>query len=274
MRPPASIPPVTVADPVTGIVGDYALPLDAYMTTPDQIRDLDNAAITLQNDCLQRFGFTGRIPLKGDAPTFLSKINPGRFGPTDPAEAQTSGYHSPRTRAPRPAPPGGVPLTEAETALIGGTGPKEIGGTPVPEGGCLREAKRKLAEGGPPEPADPSFARNLAARLLGPVSQDARLVAAQTRWSTCMKTAGYTYKDTTEAMTDPKWTTATPTGQEIQTAVADARCKKETNLSDTGIAVWTAYEQQAVEQHAEELTAYKAWLANSTRNAARVLAGR
>jgi hypothetical protein len=272
---PVTIPSVAVADPTTGVVSDYSLPLEAYMPTPEQIRDLNNASIMLQNDCLQRFGFPGKLPLKADAPDFLTKVNPTRFGPTDPAVAQQHGYRNPNSGTLKPPAPSTLaPLTEAETALLSGKGASEVNGTGVPPGGCFGEAQAKLAEGGPPTPKEEAYARNLASRLLGPVSQDERLVAAQAKWSACMKAAGFVYKNTTEAMQDQSWTSPTPSPREIQTAVADVRCKQETKLSDIGIAVWTAYEQQAIELHAEELTTYKSWVTNATRNAARVLAGK
>lgn len=273
-KPPATIPTLSVVDPASGALPDYALPLDAYIATPEQIQQLANAGITLKNDCLQRFGFTGRLSLKPEAPDFLAKINAQRFGPTDAAEAKQWGYSAPNLKAPKTAPQA-TPLTPAEVALLGGEGPKQINGATVPEGGCAKEAEQKLNAGGPPPPADQDYARKVSSGLYDSVIQDKRFLDVQRTWSACMKTAGYTYADTNAATQDPAWSPgAVPSAREVQTALADVECKKQTNLPNVAIAVLTAYEQQSIEQHAEELTAYKAWLTNATRNASRVLAGR
>ncbi|PYC67367.1 hypothetical protein C7C46_30440, partial [Streptomyces tateyamensis] len=210
------------ADPATGTVKDFQLPLDAYRPTPAQKLTLDNARIALENSCLRSFGLSVQLPLKASEPD-LSHLNAGLFGPTDEQAARAHGYRLPQSAAPAPA-ASPVNLPQDAQQLLTGSGPTEVGGKAVPQGGCLGQANRQLAQGGPPAPRDPNYANNLAASLGSTVDADPTVLAVQQKWSTCMKAAGFTFATSIDAMTN-SWPGAAPSSTEIATATADVHCK-------------------------------------------------
>ncbi|MFJ6215194.1 hypothetical protein ACIQGZ_17940 [Streptomyces sp. NPDC092296] len=265
---PTMAPSVRVADPRTGVVGDVRLPLDAYTPTPDQKLVLDNARIALENSCIHRFGFSETIPPKKSPPSFLAHINAGLFGPTDVAVVKVHGY-----RVPDPGGGAGTSaqnppqLSDAVVGLLTGTGPGRVHGMRVPAGGCVGEALRALSKGGPAAPNDTSYANNLAASLGDSVDKDPRVLEVQRRWSSCMKSQGYSYESSIQAMGDSRWQGRVPSRIEIDTALADVECKRRVDLEDIGIAAWVAYENEQIKAHSAQLDTYLSWLRNALGNA-------
>ena len=86
-----------------------------------------------------------------------------------------------------------------------------------------------------------------------------------------MRQAGFDYADPMKANNDPAFQTPAPTEREIATAVADVQCKARTGLVDVWASVETAYQQRALDEHAEELTVIHRWLSIQTANARRIL---
>jgi hypothetical protein len=85
---------------------------------------------------------------------------------------------------------------------------------------------------------------------------DPRVVAVIKLWSECMKRSGFTYASPLDAGGDrPEWLrAATPSVAEIRTAVADVRCKQQTNLIGIWFTIESAYENGAIHLHIEQLT--------------------
>lgn len=124
------------------------------------------------------------------------------------------------------------------------------------------------------------------------LESDPTIVAARTKWSSCMADAGYTYSSQDEAMNalyeelsalwdeqfggldeeidwdDPEAvaayeaaTSGQPAGwddlreREYATAIADAKCAEQTKLLQITSDTWVALEQQFVDDHGTELDA-------------------
>jgi hypothetical protein len=151
-------------------------------------------------------------------------------------------------------------------------GPRTHGSAQVPAGGCLGQALRELAKGGP-IPADPDLAERLGLESYVRSSQVEPMRAVFTKWAACMKQAGFDYADPRKANNDPAFRTERASKREIATAVADVRCKREVHMVDAWATVETAYQQRQVAQHKEQLEILADALQTQTRNAARITAG-
>ncbi|MFJ1679804.1 hypothetical protein ACIODT_33505 [Streptomyces sp. NPDC088251] len=80
------------------------------------------------------------------------------------------------------------------------------------------------------------------------------------KWSTCMRTAGFSYRDPDAAVDDPRWDlrSAAPSRAEIAVAAAGISCKLRTNLLGVNFAVEAEYENAAIGDHSRELDAVRA----------------
>lgn len=252
-----------IADP-----GGLSLPLDGYQPSPAARRTINEASAVLLVRCMRRFGFEVPRPRPTGPPP---SANGSRYGLVDEEQARRHGYHPPpKAGAGRPGgPPSEPELSPAAEAVAEGTGQRVPG---LPAGGCLGEARRKLAEGGP-TPADPSLVDRLSLESYTRSEQDSRTRRVFGAWSGCMRRAGYDYVDPMKANDDPAFRTARPSAREIAIATADVRCKRETNVVGTWATVETAYQQRAIDRHAEQLQAAKALLEAEVRTATRIVAG-
>ncbi len=91
-----------------------------------------------------------------------------------------------------------------------------------------------------------------------------------------MKRSGYDYSSPREANADPAFVDGRKhrvTKRELATAVADVRCKKETNLVNVWAGVETAYQKLAVAQNKAALTSVRRAVETQLKNAAGVRPG-
>jgi hypothetical protein len=242
-----------------------SLPLDAYLGTPATTRAVNQARIAVFTACMRRFGFEPQPP---PLPPLPASFNEARYGLAALDQAQRYGYHpTPQARQERGATE--PPASAAAQAVAQGTGERVAG---LPEGGCLGEARRRMADGAPPQP-DAQVAERLDADSSARAGQDSRVRSAIARWSECMRGAGHDYDHPLKANDDPRFRTPRPTPLEITVATADVRCKEQVNLVGTWLAVETAYQRRAIERNAEALRDVKALLDVQVRNAAQILDG-
>ena len=92
---------------------------------------------------------------------------------------------------------------------------------------------------------------------------DSRFVAVEQQWSACMKGQGFDYATPTDAIgsfTSPGGPTVTAV--EKATASADIQCKIQTNLVGVGVAVQSAYDQQYIDTHRDQLAALQSQIAD------------
>lgn len=148
----------------------------------------------------------------------------------------------------KPKPPGANPRK-----------PHRVHGKVVPEGGCFGKARRmldkQLAEG---EYFDPDKWANIVLYTAHKrTKKDPAVQAVFADWSECMKRKGYNYTTPLEAVGDPRWgdlldDTSSP--KEINTAIADMKCKKQTNLIETTFRVESSYQRNLIQKYQTQLT--------------------
>ncbi|WP_217166435.1 hypothetical protein [Streptomyces sp. AC512_CC834] len=260
----SAVPDSTVAPPTAAPApGEVILPVNTYLpTVHDQTRTALARAVLIDR-CMQKFGFSFPQPadavLKAGVKDNGVYGNKRRYGVADTATARQYGYHLPsavdeaadkdteaaaqradwiRTHRSNPA----------YTASLNG------GGENSPPGGCVAEAGAALA--GEDDASHDSYAEvasDIKAESHKRTMNSPRVNAVFKQWSHCMHDKGYT--------------TAAPVGEnlpfnidvlpvsreEINMALADVACKRETRL----VTIWSTEEQQyqkaQIRKHANEL---------------------
>lgn len=285
---PAVVPPLGPI-PVISATGQITRPIDAYLSTPDQVQTLLKAMDTLEARCMRPFGLKPPPDQSNglmQMPQVLRAASPlyGFFNTTTPASL---GYDRVQ-QSPAPAGSGGsggpsVRQSDAEVEAVNavlhgmdahGKAVTQYKGRSVPSGGC--QAPALAAVGGLQNLTPlPSSLPNGGPQV--PVS-DPRLVTADAHWSDCMKNKGFAYPTPDAAYSDPRWV---PTGnsrsafadfvhtpQEIATMTADMSCKKATDLMGVAVAVQDANDKAYIASHGSELAEYRSRLQGYLRMAA------
>ncbi|MCW2856159.1 MAG: hypothetical protein JWR52_1774 [Marmoricola sp.] len=237
------------------------LPIDSYESTALQISAEQRAEYELESQCLKGFGLNWAPPTI-TAPNSGGGPNTRLYGVPGSLEiARTYGFHfvSYGTRVgDNPA------LTQDEKNVMYGY-VRSFNGMQVPSGGCVRQPDRVNAAA--PLPANPvaatidadSFTKSLA---------DPRVVAAQTRWSACMRGIGYNYKTTFTAVVD---TGDRASAHEIAIAVASWTCAARVGLVQTWFNVQSAYQNQEIALHADALASERSQIAQRAAYVQQVL---
>ncbi|MFJ4781498.1 hypothetical protein [Streptomyces sp. NPDC088762] len=265
---------------------DLAFPLDPYIPDAQRRGLLDQAQDVLVDRCMQRYGF--RYGLRRQADPAARKDNERRYGISDAAQAERTGYENPAAKATQrpPQPPLGaneqlvlhglevdpskpVPMSqeEAEGSDVATTA---VGGQKVPAGGCLRESALKLYNPSK-DTVDQMVPQNIGFEAFGRSREDSRVRTATRAWSACMAKHGYTMST---PLDPPPGINETNIGgpQAIAIAKQDVDCKKQTNLVGTWYTVEVAYQKRLVEQNAETLDRVKKQLDERLRLAASLTA--
>ncbi|MFJ4670615.1 hypothetical protein [Kitasatospora purpeofusca] len=260
----APMEPPPIGDvPRLSRVDDRTLPIEAYLLSGEQFRQLDTAQGVLVTRCVQGFGLDYSAPTP-TAPATTQTSH--RYDPVEISDVSTNGYHSPDPD--RGKKPGAAPSVSPDvtTVLGAGLGPDgraapgtatEYRGKKLPSGGCIADAQRQLtARGGTGRDADVAVGVNYEGFERS--RQDPRVVAVFQDWSRCMAERGYSYGTPGDALKDPRWgATATPSAEEIATATADVECKARVNVVGVWFTVESAYEQELIRLKQPELTGAK-----------------
>ncbi|WSQ10167.1 hypothetical protein OG604_21685 [Streptomyces sp. NBC_01231] len=248
-------------------VTDKSLPIEAYLLSPEEGKQILQAELVLRERCMSRFGIAYQVPDQAAVfePKSLTQL---RYGPTDGDDVAGHGYKPPGSEKavgkPKPQ-----ELAPAAAMVLNGTndpdvkpgsaaakGGQDYNGQKVPVGGCIGEAKTKLGYS-PDQPAEdgaPPIADKVNTDSWAKSYEDSRVKAVFGKWSACMKEKGYTYADPMKANDDPQWQQAAlATAKEKQVAAADVACKAKYNVVGTWFAVDVAYQEQMIEQNAEAL---------------------
>ncbi|WP_432866478.1 hypothetical protein [Microbispora rosea] len=210
------------------------------------------------------------------------------LGWLDPRQAAKSGYvqggRSPDEMT-------GIPsysVTDDEFYVLEGKVRRYHGRT-VPPGGCMAKADALLnrgARGVTPADAGRRFDEDEVPRFVDGASdlafKEPRIAAAEREWSDCMRSQGLDYRSTDEAEGDPRWATTVnddlspePRGTraEIETAVADARCRAETGYSDVRREVVAEAENRVIGRNRARLDVIRSLGQARLANSAEVLDG-
>ncbi|MBO8148652.1 hypothetical protein HND25_19930 [Rhodococcus erythropolis] len=203
------------------------------------------------------------------------------------SDASTLGYHSRWADAAKAKSDSTIEWSPVEAALLTGRGPSMQEGREIPAGGCVGEARRRLADGVPELPTmegAPVFvdgsgasvsaiAEHLASGSYQRMVNDSRVMKSFAEWRTCMEGKGFHYASPQNANDDPRWSGDVASEEEIATATADVACKQQTDLVSTMATVETAYQQRELEANAEVLAKVKDAIDIKIKNAQSVLAG-
>ncbi|MEU1288734.1 hypothetical protein [Kitasatospora sp. NPDC005856] len=263
----AAAPALTATPTPTTVADTQQLPLRAFAASPQELTGIARAQGLLTQDCMKRFGFASWQPSNADLTKAAKDDMPTPYGFLNEAQAAQYGFHAPGTAG--GAKTGGSTMNPAEfTALSGLKSPSggEPAGGNTPPGGCTGEADRKLK--GDKAPGTDVYG-DLTGQSMNRTKSDARVVAATAEWASCMKQKGYAYSNP-ESLSTESWG-PTVTQREIDTAKADVACTKQTNLSGIAFGVQSAIQKQLIEQHDNELKAYRAAVQSQIDQAATVL---
>ncbi|MFI6284335.1 hypothetical protein ACIBCM_06165 [Streptomyces sp. NPDC051018] len=258
-----------------------ALPLDAYLPSPEEQARSDRAQATLERACLTRYG------LRWEGPDALALETGGRmvlseratrFGVVDPRQAERYGYHAPdwSTHNPRVrkllARHADVPR-DVEKVLHGTA--TEFADKPVPRNGCRSEAAGRLAAGAPQ--ADRNLPGRLADEATAASARDPRLTAVLKEWRTCMTGAGHRHGYTSPyaAAHDARWQRDEAPGErELAVAAADVRCQRQAGYLPVLVEVTSRYQRDLISRHTTELGRLKRLKDVRARNVAEALSTR
>ncbi|MFI0447445.1 hypothetical protein [Actinomadura sp. 6N118] len=246
-------------------INALTLPLDAYSPTRAQRRSIQVAKKALMTRCLEGLGLKADLPNPRNTPF---QPNTRRYGIAEEARAGTFGYSAPEISK-RPRQPGLSP--EVERAVFG-KGSPTVRGKKIPDGGCEGKADQMLGAGIPDPKPDLTAVGRLGVATLERSARDSRVRAVFAKWSACMKRSGFNYSTPVDANSDRAFIdsrTHDVTKRETATALADVRCKKETNLINVWAGVETAYQKIAIAQNKPVLTSVRKVLDTRIRNAAK-----
>jgi len=251
----------------------FTLPLAAYQLSGADLYTLQQAESQLTDECMKRFGFAPQASrLDRDLMVAEQKEADARlYGITSLAQAEANGY------LPQLLPDDGQDEAPAEedrasasylfvlygsrTGLIttppagGWRSPGRFGGLEIPPAGCLGEARTALW-GDPSAQVKDGLAQSLRVTAYERSVADPRVRTLFEQWSRCMARQGYRYRTPLEPRFDREDDTA-PSAEERATAVADVRCKDESDLAAKWNRVDVAYQRQEIEDNQLALTAEK-----------------
>jgi hypothetical protein len=271
-KPPRVSPKETLAfnaaDPAT-----WVLPIQGYLPSDGEKRQVSQAKKLLIGDCMKSFGFNWT-----PAPD-LPKVGPKtlvdwRYGIHDMALAKERGYKP--SAAEQEAYDQAVNLGAVDgTSGVGpdaqtlSGGIKEVGGKPVPEGGCIGEADRRISAAA----VQAAGAQKLGNEAFTKSKQVPQVTQAFAVWSACMKASGYTYAQPLDASDDPRFGSRDVTPLERATATADITCRNKTNVAKIWFDAEAALQDKEIEVQAEQLDKDRKDLNAAVKKAAAVVAG-
>ncbi|HEU5111412.1 MAG TPA: hypothetical protein VFT95_22960 [Micromonosporaceae bacterium] len=210
---PVEPPPVLLRS------AELRLPIDDYLLSPVDLRQLAAARVVLVRQCMNAAGLDLPPPAESRE-TGPRTWNERRYGITDPDLAAVDGFglgdRDPAAQQPKPAP---KPDAAQRAALDG-------------PGGCVARADRDQRRDSPPG-ADRDLPRRLSAESFDRSGREPTVRAAVSAWSECMRANGLNYDDPLAPLADARFAGA-PTEAEITAATADVECKRRTNL----VGVW------------------------------------
>ena len=238
------------------------LPIEDYLLTGKQAKDLADARMVLALSCLDRFDIERPLipkPRTSFRPGDTSiVVNPARrYGVLDPEVVSRYGYHPEPGTYPDLTTSAEPELTRTAALVLHGDEEHpdrrvRVHGRTVPDGGCLGEAQRRLG-GRPGVYGDSSLAAELNVNSFAVTRDDPRVRAAIDAWSACMRVAGHPQTDPLEALGQGKPSVRpTATRQEIAVATADLACKRSTRLAAVWAQAEREYQEAAIRAKSDE----------------------
>lgn len=267
--PAAQEPPLDAAvmsvDPMSIDPKLIDFPLDVYAKNAD-LHLAPLAIEIVMQECFRRFGLDLPLPQRGTAnvwpfPTW------DWYGLWDEETARVYGYQSPplvgRESIVKRVPQEFWPIIRGEVA--------SFNGEDVPEGGCQGEANRAL---GVEDDAGLAAVDQLQQEAVIRARQHSAVEALIDDWAECLARGGWEFNDPLDPVREWQTLDLGDPGSpaEIELALADIRCKKETGLLRTWVAAEFAYQEILVEENAEALTELSDWRDEMRRKANEIVA--
>lgn len=264
---PSATLPFDAADPAT-----WVLPIEGYLPSDSERRQIAQARETLAGDCMKRFGLSWQ-----PAPD-LPRLGPKtlvdwRYGIHDMALAEERGYKpaaAEQDAYDQAVQAGAVDDTSGtgpDTQVLEG-GAKKMGGKPVPEGGCLGEADRKVSAGA----MNTTVAQTISNETFARSQQSPDVLEAFEAWSACMKKSGFDYERPLDASDDPRFGSRDVTPLEIRTATADISCRDQSDVARIWFDAEVTLQHEKIESQAEQLNRERESLDEAVKKAADVVA--
>ncbi|WP_329467095.1 hypothetical protein [Streptomyces sp. NBC_01431] len=234
--------------------GSMTLPLDLYDSADDKAV-IAHAETALAQQCMRSKGF--ELP-----PSLVRNTGPQPpapfvlYGVIDMAGAKSFGYRDPVSFAASTSQPKDSEKITQAVSQAYFDNPK------TGQIGCQGEAHKKL--GGDAEMALFVLLQDLRSEALSAAHRDSRVKSVTSKWSACMKSAGFDYPDPAAPAHDrsllgrglptpPGATLPPPSPAEIAVAVADVTCKRQTQYLQTIALVSAAYQQEIIVRQAQRL---------------------
>jgi hypothetical protein len=224
---------------------DFALPINSYSPSIEDVAVLTKARKLLIGECMQRSGFhfdsvAALAPLDRAASNDMSDNglygNKRRYGITDMETATRYGYHlvSVATGTALPARQGGASnsygvgeITEAKRVALDR---------------CIGEAQKRLIG------INTDLIARIASESYSGSFKDPAVTSAFAAWSVCMRTNGYD-KTTPREASGFDIDVPTVSAEEVTAAQVDVRCKEQSNLVRIWYGFEVAYQNAQIEQH-------------------------
>lgn len=238
----------------------FSLPLATYSFTAAQHARISTAEDALINACVSRFGIVAQAPVYDAS---AQQPSDRRYGLIRRREAEAEGYHLPIRKTPEKRTRidddlmlvlhgTTTPYASAGTATPPPSPVPVLHGRKIPKGGCTKEANDRIhAPFAYPEGSE--IASLINSRANRESTQDARVRAVFARWSSCMKSSGFSYATPLDAMADHRFLGPAVSTLEKRTAVADVTCKESVRLPQVWLSVESEKQRPLIQQHRKAL---------------------
>ncbi|MDY0810779.1 hypothetical protein [Kitasatospora purpeofusca] len=226
--------------------------------TDDEQAQLGRAVSTLTEDCMHTAGYAS-----WNSPPELPKVGSKtltdlRYGIHDAALVAKRGYH-----------PDAAEKAAHDAAVEAAVAARPGGATVSAEKNCGQQGKQKIGDA----QAGFQLAEQLANRAFTKAKQEPDVAAAFAQWSGCMKESGYTYREPLDAVDNPKFGRDV-TKEEIDTAVADLKCRGRSNVALVWYEAEVRLQKADLEMNAQALQDGRAKLDSAMENVNAALAGK
>ncbi|MEU0004540.1 hypothetical protein ABZ079_09620 [Streptomyces sp. NPDC006314] len=271
-----------------------SFPLHAYIRDPSSGggKSIGKAQWILAKQCMVRLGFAGFATLDTRNVESTYPVRQGTlagrgttgddspYGVDDPDQAAEHGYHNRNQEGSSQPQEWPADQYVALTGTFDSGDSHSAHGHPVPEGGCLGQATRRIY--GPPPKATKVNGVKLTGYYSLPLElwyeahkaarKDPAWKKADRAWSACMKEKGFHYPDPDEASLDTAWyRTEGPSGKEKETAAADARCKLDTDYIATVHALEARAQKTVISKREKALDGMRAADERAVENARTII---
>lgn len=246
-----------VADPARPAT--WKLPLEAYLLTDQEDAQIRRAMNSLTEQCMRKAGYTSWSPAP-DLPKLGPKtLTDWRYGIHDADLSSKRGYH------PDAAEQAAYDAAMEKTAVDGTTGD-----TAKALSNCAQQSKQQVGGG---DKTYGELAQSLANDAFLRSKQEPEVTTVFGQWSACMKESGYNYKQPLDASDDQRFGGRDVTQLEIDTALADLKCRDRTKVAWIWYQAETRLQKDSGEKNAQALRSARTDLDAAVKHAAAVLAG-